>query len=111
MKKILIVSFFAFLISLACSVSGTLPNGTVSLAKSTQTPLPAIFSPTATNCVVVSVPRLNLRNSPMGPADAAGLYQGDKLTVLDARGGWYRVATSDGRTGWVDADYVRMECK
>lgn len=99
---------------LACAVSGAFPVPTPDLQNVTgdkiqpQNQLQA----TETPCfLVVSVSRLNLRNSPMGATDPDGLYQGDRLAVLAERGGWLQVTTSDGRTGWVDADYVDLECR
>jgi hypothetical protein len=32
---------------------------------------------------------------------------GDKLTVLERRGAWYKVKTSDGQTGWVYSSLVK----
>jgi len=32
---------------------------------------------------------------------------GDKLTVVEDRGSWYKVKTSDGQTGWVHSSLVK----
>jgi len=50
---------------------------------------------------------LNLREGPSAKSASLGqLKKGDKVSVLEERGGWARVKLP-GRVGWVDARYVR----
>ena len=51
---------------------------------------------------------LNLREGPTAKSASLGqLKKGDKVVVLEERGGWARVKVPDARLGWVDARYVR----
>ena len=51
---------------------------------------------------------LNLRIAPstMAAADPDGLQHGDRVTVIGHGAGWYHIAVSDGKSGWVHGDYL-----
>ncbi|HQY90468.1 SH3 domain-containing protein [Caldilinea sp.] len=62
----------------------------------------------------VSVVRLNLRVSPsISSPVVTRLTQGDTVKILAASddGRWYKVATADGRTGWLYTIYITAEEK
>lgn len=87
------------------TVTATMPIPTKKTAQiSTETATPAC-------AVVIALKSLNLREaaSEDSPADPQGLQRGDKLTVVSRLAGWFYVTVSDGRKGYVRADYV-VEC-
>ncbi|MDX9871509.1 MAG: family 10 glycosylhydrolase [Clostridia bacterium] len=50
---------------------------------------------------------LNIRNGGgLQYAVLAKVARGTKVTVLDAKTGWYNVRLANGQTGWASADYV-----
>jgi uncharacterized protein YraI len=51
---------------------------------------------------------LSLRSKPKG-RELGRLHNGDKLTILNQRGKWYKVKTaSSGQVGWAHGDWVRV---
>jgi len=58
--------------------------------------------------VEVVRPVANIRESATTDSQiVATANDGDKLTVLERRGAWYKVKTSDGQTGWVYSSLVK----
>jgi uncharacterized protein YgiM (DUF1202 family) len=50
---------------------------------------------------------LNVRTRPSRQAPSVDtLTRGEGVTVTDTQGAWVEVETTDGRTGWVHADYL-----
>ncbi|MEN8256626.1 MAG: SH3 domain-containing protein [Thermodesulfobacteriota bacterium] len=61
-----------------------------------------------TKTVTVARPTANIRASnSTSSAVVATARQGDKLKIVDKKGAWYRIKTSDGTKGWVYASLVR----
>ena len=58
---------------------------------------------------VVNTSALNVRK---GPSTKNGIvtkiYKGDKVTITDSSNGWYKVKLSNGKTGWVSDDYIKV---
>lgn len=65
--------------------------------------------PPATDAVLTVTSRvLNLREEASAKSAALGrLKKGEKVVLVEERGGWVRVKLPDSRIGWVDARYVR----
>ncbi|MCH7548617.1 MAG: SH3 domain-containing protein [Candidatus Krumholzibacteriota bacterium] len=62
----------------------------------------------STNRVEVVRPVVNVRESATTDSRiVATANNGDKLTVIEKRGAWYNVKTSDGQTGWVHSSLVK----
>ena len=62
----------------------------------------------STDRVEVVRPVANIRESATTDSQiVATANDGDKLTVLERRGAWYKVKTSDGQTGWVYSSLVK----
>ncbi|MEE9270024.1 MAG: SH3 domain-containing protein [Candidatus Krumholzibacteria bacterium] len=60
------------------------------------------------NSVKVVRPVANIRESATTDSRiVTTANQGDKLTVLERRGAWYKVKTSNGQTGWVYSSLVK----
>ena len=58
--------------------------------------------------LTVTTRTLNLREEASAKSAALGqLKKGDKVVLVEERGGWVRVKLPDTRVGWVDARYVR----
>jgi SH3-like domain-containing protein len=73
-------------------------------------PAQAPAAPAAAEAIPLTVASrvLNLREEPSAKSAALGqLKKGDKVLLVEERGGWARIKLSDTRVGWVDARYVR----
>lgn len=58
---------------------------------------------------VISGSVVNVRSGPATDYEISGnLLQGTKVSVLESRGGWYRVSYS-GLTGWVSSQYIEVK--
>ena len=89
-------------------------------ATATETPAPsptaaatATNAPTATPApnAVVGIEKMNLRAGPgQGYATTGSYAQGTALQITgkDATGAWIQVSAPDGRTGWMLAEYLRI---
>ncbi len=69
--------------------------------------------PEATVALTVTSRLLNVRESASAQSAAIGrLKKGEKVVLVEERGGWARVKLADSRIGWVDKRYVRKgeEC-
>ncbi len=65
---------------------------------------PASQAPTQ-DVVTVKVDGLNFRVRPTPTADVIrGLNAGEKLTLLEEEGGWYRVRDASGVIGWITSN-------
>lgn len=68
----------------------------------TTTPQTGQPSTSVSQIATVKTDGLNLRSEPnTTSAIQATLPVGSKLTILERQGDWYRINTSDGKTGWV----------
>ncbi len=57
----------------------------------------------------VNVSVLNMRGSASTSSNiVTKLYQGTTMTINESNGGWYKVTTSSGATGYVYAEYVSV---
>lgn len=73
-------------------------------------PPPLAPAPEPVPTVRVTASSLNVRGEPSAKAPILGRVQsGDRLTLLEERGEWYRVEWSAGREGWVSARYARKD--
>lgn len=55
----------------------------------------------------VTASRLNVRTGPSTSYSVMHiLWNGNKVTVVDESGDWYKIRLSDGRTGWVNKPYL-----
>ncbi len=75
-----------------------------------QAPLPAAFAPSGV--VQSGIGSLRLRRAPGTAGDViANLRAGTPLSLQmrTIEGDWLQVSTSDGQTGWVDANYVTTD--
>ena len=74
----------------------------------TEPQLVAELSTTASEkLVVVNTEALNVRAGPSNTSNVLGrLMQGEAVEVAGRDGGWVRVATTEGVTGWAFADYL-----
>jgi len=68
-------------------------------AKSTQTGMVHSLDPNGDGF-------LSLRSKPKG-RELGRLYNGDKVTILDTRGKWYKVKTADGQVGYAHSNWIR----
>ena len=58
---------------------------------------------------VVNTSALNVRKGPSTKYSViTTLYKGDKVTITDSDNGWYKVKLSNGKTGWVSDDYIKV---
>ena len=58
---------------------------------------------------VVNTSALNVRKGPSTKNSViTTLYKGDKVTITDSDNGWYKVKLSNGKTGWVSDDYIKV---
>lgn len=98
---------------LACVMSSVqVPTVTATMPTPAKKRAVSATSTATPSCaVVIALKSLNLRESASedSPADPQGLQRGDKLTVVSRLAGWLYVTVSDGRKGYVRADYV-VEC-
>jgi cell wall-associated NlpC family hydrolase len=59
---------------------------------------------------VVTASRLNMRTGPSTTYSIMHvLWQGNRVKVVGQSGDWYKILLSDGRTGWVNRAYLRLE--
>jgi uncharacterized protein YraI len=108
---------FVLMLALAAAAAGLVglrlgSRTSVGIASATGAPA-ATFAAPSTESVnlpangTVSGVNVNLRTGPgLGYSIAAGLQQGEPVTVRDERTGWYSVTTSSGAAGWVFGAYV-----
>jgi uncharacterized protein YgiM (DUF1202 family) len=70
--------------------------------------LSAGATPRAAGDRMVVVPEaLNVRSAPSTESEVLGrLLQGEAVDVAGREGGWVRIATANGTTGWASADYL-----
>lgn len=55
--------------------------------------------------VIVLIEGLNFRPEPSADSKPIrGLSEGEKLVLIETKGGWYQVRADDGTEGWVSAD-------
>lgn len=65
-------------------------------------------NPTATGEVTAS--KLNVRQGASISYNVIHqLWQGNRVKVIDETNGWYKILLSDGRTGWVSKNYLKLE--
>lgn len=76
----------------------TLPGGSSSSSSSPST------SSDSTEGTVVVDPSLNIRSGPWGSVIGA-LYNGDKVTIVETSGDWYKIKVGSGY-GYVHANYI-----
>ncbi|MCX8131746.1 MAG: SH3 domain-containing protein [Clostridia bacterium] len=56
---------------------------------------------------VVKAETLNVRSkADLSAGVVAKLKEGEKVSILDQSGEWYKIKTSDGEVGWVYAEYI-----
>jgi cell wall-associated NlpC family hydrolase len=59
---------------------------------------------------VVTATKLNVRTGPSTNYSIMhALWQGNRVKVTGQSGEWYKILLSDGRTGWVNRAYLRLE--
>jgi cell wall-associated NlpC family hydrolase len=59
---------------------------------------------------VVTATKLNVRTGPSTNYSIMhALWQGNRVKVIGQSGEWYKILLSDGRTGWVNRAYLRLE--
>lgn len=59
---------------------------------------------------VVTASKLNVRRGPsLSQSVIHSLWQGNRVKVTGQSGDWYKILLSDGRTGWVNRAYLRLE--
>jgi hypothetical protein len=111
-RRYWIIIVLCILFNIACGISAPLiptntdiaPTANMEKVIVTSTPKVSIY------CFgIVQVDRLNLRSAPdyTSPADGAGLVKFQVVTILEFTEKWYYVETSDGRTGYARAEYVK----
>jgi uncharacterized protein YgiM (DUF1202 family) len=97
------VLFLAF--QLGCRSGETPPPEPAPAPEAAAVPGP---STEATVALTVTSRVLNLREEASASSVALGqLKKGEKVLLVEKRGGWARVQLPDSRIGWVDARYVR----
>lgn len=70
-------------------------------------PATEVAAVTPNERLVVQPDALNLRAEPSTEAEVLGrLLRGEAVAVEGRDGGWVRVATAAGATGWAHADYL-----
>jgi hypothetical protein len=74
-----------------------------------EEPGPVVITPASGTVWVTAEDGLNLRVQPKTGTVVKVLAYQDELTLVGQQEGWFQVRTSDGRTGWVSADYVSDE--
>ncbi|MBC5995869.1 peptidoglycan endopeptidase [Romboutsia ilealis] len=58
---------------------------------------------------VVNTSTLNVRKGPgTNNAILTKIYKNDKVTITESSKGWYKVKLSNGKTGWVSDDYIKV---
>ena len=63
---------------------------------------------TSTKTGTVSASTLNVRSGASTKHSiVTKLKKGSKVTILETKNGWHKVKTSNGKTGWVSADYIK----
>ena len=120
MTKNLYIALVISVFLLACGISAplaiptntdTTPTANTEKVIDTLTPVSqnVTSTPEVTCFGIVQVDRLNLRERPSyyAPADGQGLKLGQVVTIIDTFSDWYFVETSDGRSGWARAEYVK----
>lgn len=84
--------------------SATTPSATT---PSTTTPSNSNTSNTSTTLTVTGN-TLRVRTGPgTGYEVVASLSKGEKVTKLGVEGEWYRIQTSDGKTGYISSQYAQ----
>lgn len=59
---------------------------------------------------VVTASKLNVRTGPATTYPVLQvLWQGNTTKVIGQSGSWYKIQLSDGRTGWVTSEYLRLD--
>lgn len=93
------------------SLKGT---GTATTTPSTTTPTtttPTTTTPSTSNTsttLTVTGNTLRVRTGPGTNYEVvASLSKGEKVTKLGVEGDWYRVQTSDGKTGYISSQYAQ----
>ena len=58
---------------------------------------------------IVNTSALNVRKGPgTNNSIITKIYKNDKVTILDSSQGWYKVKLTNGKTGWVSDDYIKV---
>ena len=58
---------------------------------------------------IVNTSVLNVRKGPgTNNSILTKIYKNDKVTILDSSKGWYKVKLTNGKTGWVSDDYIKV---
>lgn len=87
----------------------------VSLA-STQESLAKTLGPTQGNLTPATLPKVKILDTPtgflrvrdnptLGGAEIAKVSPGEEYTLLEEKPGWFKIRLTDGRQGWVSAQY------
>ena len=72
--------------------------------------LASVCAPFAEGRGVVITDLLNVRKSPDKDAEVAGkLVLGAEVGVIDTKDEWYQISYGDDATGWVAAEYVKVD--
>ncbi|NLM33972.1 MAG: SH3 domain-containing protein [Clostridiales bacterium] len=79
-------------------------SGTYLQVSGTETPIKAL-STTGT----VTASKLNMRSGPSTDYSILHtLWQGNTVKVIGESNGWYKIQLSNGNTGWVSGDYLKL---
>lgn len=96
---------------LGAVVVGSIPFLPGTKAQAAETTSAITQSSTSLNTTgVVTASKLNVRTGPsINYSIMHVLWQGNRVKVIGQSNGWYQIQLSDGRIGWVNGTYLKLE--